>query len=166
MFFIRKNPTEKKLIELGYDWIVKNYRRQLRGNQLNKAEWQKALDNFYQSVAHKKEGKNNVNVAVRQTFDDNEVLPALNVSQITLPEYDIDFLKNKIFHDYKTTGKPTLSDIDFLYQTFKKEFPKTLRQADLLIDDTARAIDIITEEYSKEKATLIDAAFEFLRCQG
>ena len=99
MFFVRKNSTEKKLIELGYDWIVKNYRKQLKNKKFNKAEWQKALDNFYQSVAHKKEGKNNVNVAVRQTFDDNEVLPALNVSQITLPEYDVDFLKNKIYHD-------------------------------------------------------------------
>ncbi|WP_277632441.1 hypothetical protein [Avrilella dinanensis] len=162
MFFIRKNPTEKKLIELGYDWIVKNYRRQLRNNQLSKAEWRKALDNFYQSVAHKKEGKNNVNVAVRQTFDDNEVLPALNVSQITLPEYDIDFLKNKIYHDYKTTGKPTLSDIDFLYQIFKKEFPENITQPDCPVNDTDQAIDIITEEYNKEKAALINAAFEFL----
>lgn len=163
MFFIRKNSTEKKLIELGYIEVVKNYRKQLKNKQLNKVEWQKALNDFYQSVAQKKEGKQNVNVAVRQTFDDDEVLPSLNVSKISLPEYDVDFIKNKIFHDYKNSEKLIFSDIDFLYQIFKKEFPETPYQVDLSVDDTAQAIDIITDEFDKEKAALIHAAFAFLR---
>lgn len=163
MFFIRKNSIEKKLIELGYIEVVKNYRKQLKNKQLNKVEWQKALDDFYQSVAQKKEGKQNVNVAVRQTFDDDEVLPALNVSKISLPEYDIDFIKNKIFHDYKNSEKLILSDIDFLYRIFQKDFSEIEPQTDVSIKDTAQAIDIITDEYDKEKAALIHAAFAFLR---
>ena len=163
MFFISKNSTEKKLIELGYSEVVKNYRKQLKNKKLDKSEWQKALDDFYQSVAQKKEGKQNVNVAVSQTFDDDEVLPALNVSKISLPEYDIDFIKNKIFHDYKNTGKLVTSDIDFLYRIFQKDFSAIEPQTDVSVKDTAQAIDMITDEYDKEKAALIYAAFEFLR---
>ena len=163
MFFIRKDSIEKKLIELGYIEVVKNYRKQLKNKQLNKVEWQKALDDFYQSVAQKKEGKQNVNVAVSQTFDDDEVLPALNVTKISLPEYDIDFIKNKIFHDYKNSEKLVLSDIDFLYRIFQKDFSEIEPQTDVSIKDTAQAIDIITDEYDKEKAALIHAVFAFLR---
>ncbi|HLV47126.1 MAG TPA: hypothetical protein VKY32_08825, partial [Flavobacterium sp.] len=100
---------------------------------------------------------------VSQTFDDDEVLPALNVTKISLPEYDIDFIKNKIFHDYKNSEKLVLSDIDFLYRIFQKDFSEIEPQTDVSIKDTAQAIDIITDEYDKEKAALIHAVFAFLR---
>ncbi len=160
MLFFKKNSTEKKLINLGYDWIVKSYRKQLKNKQLSKDEWQIALEKFYASVAHKQTHQNNVNVATRQSFDDNEVLPALNVSQITLPEYDIEFIKNKIYNDYKTTGKYNRSEIDFLYQLFIKQFAEV--EPNDVVASEAAAIDVVTDEYITEKATQISAAFKFL----
>src|SRR5690606_32503778 len=99
----------------------------------------------------------------RQTFDDDEVLPALNVSKITLPEYEVDFIKNKIYHDYKNTGKLVVSDIDFLYRIFQKDFSEIKSQTDFSIKDAMQAIELITDDYQPKKVALIYAAFEFLR---
>ncbi len=160
IFDLFLSSTEKKLLKLGYGDIVKNYKKQLKNKTLDKKLYQELLEQLLTKNEHKLFHLDNVNVATRQNFQDFDVLPALNVSKITIPEYDLDFVKSKIYFNFKNNQQIIKGDIEFLFEQFKKEFHyhtfDSVTSNELPISEN---INYISEDYTSENKEKVFSAF-------
>lgn len=160
IFDLFLSPTEKKLLRLGYRDVVKNYKLQLKNKKIDKKKYNELLEQILAKNEYKLANVDNVNVATRQNFQDYDVLPALNVSKITIPEYDLDFVKSKIYFNFKNNQQIIRGDIEFLLEQFKKEFFHYSFEGVLPNENSiSENIHLITEEYTPDKKELIYSAF-------
>lgn len=166
MFHFWKSDTEKKLLALGHRDIVAYYRQQLRQKKISKAGYIQSLQDLLAEQKNKLANINNVNVATRQSFIDDDILIALNVSKIQQPEYDIDFIKNKIAFNFKNNNRLYTNEIRFLFDIFKTEFGELLSGQNNIVHEHDHPdgfwIDLICGDYTSQNAPEVFHAFQAL----
>lgn len=166
MFHFWKSDIEKKLLALGHQDSIAYYKQQLRQKKISKAVYMQYLQDLLAEQKSKLSNIGNVNVATRQSFADDEILIPLNVSKIQQPEYDIDFIKNKIAFDFKNNQRLYANEIRFLFDFFKTEFSEFLSDQNKTVAKHDHPADfwvnLICGDYTPQNAPIVFQAFQYL----
>lgn len=158
-----KSKIERKLLKLGHTESIAQYRKQLKAKEISKHDFNRLLTSLWEQQKAKWEQRENVNVATRQSFIDDDTLVPLNLHQIQTIVYDFDFIKNKIFFEYKNTGSIPHSLVDSLFEEVKKDpLFKEILTTDFKHTEelsTEQCIQQITDPYHEENRIHVFQAF-------
>lgn len=123
MFLFFKSTLEKNLIKLGFTDSVNQYKQKLKNKELTKKEYNNALQSLYN--AHQVQLKNikNVNVATRQTFDDDELLVPLNLQNIKQEFIDYDFIYSSLLFEYNNNKRIHTKALHELNKLLTEQYP-------------------------------------------
>lgn len=166
MFSFFKSSVEKDLIKLGFNQLIKGYKQKVRSKEWTKQQYTDALKSVHKKHLSELQNIGNVNVATRQSFDDDELLTPLNLQNIQQEYIDIDYLYSSILFDYNTNKRIHAKALSQLEQVLKERFPdavvsdavyEKLKDADvkLLIDEAMRAMDASNKDYLQTVFTLL-----------
>lgn len=141
----------KQLKKLGHTAQLAQYQAQRNNNQLNKVEYRSKIENLWLQQQNNWHHRDNVNVATRQSFTTNETLVPLNLEQIQTEVYDIDFIKNKLFFDYKNQGSVNYALVTTLKKALKadEQFASMWQESEIQkqVFSEPECIEILTSTY-------------------
>jgi len=167
MFSLFKSSKEKQLIRLGFQTLIDSYYAKLKSKEWTKEEWKAAIDQLYEQNKTAVFNADNVNVATRQSFVDDEVLVPLNLQNIQQEYIDYDFIYSSLIYEYKNYQRVHSRAIVELIKYLKEKFPKAtvdnqcseqLKQL-----STKDLIDKATQEITEENASYMASVFEELK---
>lgn len=123
MFLFFKSTLEKNLIKLGLANSVNQYKQKLKNKELTKKEYNNALQSLFN--AHQTQLKNikNVNVATRQTFDDDALLVPLNLQNIKQEFIDYDFIYSSLLFEYNNNKRIHTKALHELNKLLTEQYP-------------------------------------------
>lgn len=132
MFSLFKSTVEKDLIKLGFEELVKGYRQKLKNKEWTKQQLTDALKNLH--TQHKNEIKNinNVNVATRQSFDDDELIVPLNLQNIQQEFIDYDYIYSTLLFEYNSNSRIHSKALYQLDKLLNEKYPDAIILEDKL----------------------------------
>lgn len=95
------NTKEKKLRAIGFASMVDALQARKKNGEITKKEYKKIINQWCQRNEKSIENKGHIEVSARQSFDENEVLPPLNLQNIHTQVFDIDYAESLLLFEYK-----------------------------------------------------------------
>lgn len=160
MFSFFKNSVEKDLVKLGYAQLIEGYKQKVRSKEFTKQQYKKALKQLHEKHLNQINNANNVNVATRQTFDDDELLTPLNLQNIQQEFIDVDFLYSSLLFEFNSRNRIHVKALTELDKFLTIQFPNAVileedrekvKQFDLktLLNEATLPIDFASKNYLK-----------------
>jgi len=128
MFSFFKNPLEKDLIKLGFGKLIEGYRQKLRSKEWTRKQYKEALRDFHEQHLGELRNAGNVNVATRQSFDDDELMVPLNLQNIQQEFIDIDYLYSSLLFEYHNHKRIHTKALHELEKLLKERFPEAVEE--------------------------------------
>lgn len=100
MFSFFKSAKEKQLEKLGYQLLIESYKEKVKTKEWTKKEFSQAIDDLYNEKKAIVSNATNINVATRQSFDDDETMIPLNLQNIQQEFIDYDFIYSSLIFEY------------------------------------------------------------------
>lgn len=132
MFSFFKSSKEKKLEKLGFQSLIHSYKEKLRNKEWTRKEYNQAVDQLFDEKKTAIDNVENINVATRQSFDDDEVMVPLNLQNIQLEYIDYDFVYNSLLFEYKNKKRIHQKALEQLENRLDQLFPNVEIAQDLL----------------------------------
>lgn len=136
MFLFFKSNTEKDLIKLGFQELIKGYKQKVKSNEWTKKQYNDALKTLHAKHQNQINNINNVNVATRQSFDVDDNIVPLNLQNIQQEFIDYDYLYSTLLFEFNSN---------------KRIHTKALHQLDKLLQENYPDAIILAEEEQKVK---------------
>lgn len=160
MFSFFKSTIEKDLIKLGYATLVESYRQKVKAKKWNHSEFKNALKTLHDKHLNEINNIQNVNVATRQSFVDDELLTPLNLQNIQDEYIDFDFIYSSLLFEYNNHNRVHEKAVSELDRHLSERFPDaTLSETDLekvqsmdirtLIDEASQPMENSNKNYLK-----------------
>lgn len=134
------NSKEKKLREIGYSSVVDEIKEKRKKGEISKEEYNKQIDEWYLKNQKAIEQGKHVEVSARQSFDESEVLPPLNLENIALEVFDIDYVESLLLFEYKEHQKIDQKIIRELINYHKKNNSTITKEIQSLTDYTEKEL--------------------------
>ena len=132
MFSFFKNSIEKDLLKLGYDRLITGYKQKLKNKEITKQQYHNLLNNLHKKHQSTLSNLTNVNVATRQSFNDNEVMVPLNLQNIQQEYIDVDFLYSSLLFEYTNHNRINHKALNELLTLLNTKFPDAvIKEEDL-----------------------------------
>src|SRR5690606_12829139 len=123
MFSFFKSRIEKDLIKLGYATLIEGYRQKVKANEWTSSEFKNALNALHKKHLHEIENIQNVNVATRQSFVDDELMVSLNLQNIQHEYIDFDFIYSSLLFEYSNNNRVHAKAVSELERHLLERFP-------------------------------------------
>lgn len=155
-----KSNKEKKLEKLGYQSLIQSYKEKVRSKEWTKNKYSQAIDNLYDEKKAAIDNAENINVATRQSFNEDEVMVPLNLQNIQQEYIDYDFIYSSLIFEYNNYGRVHTKALYELERHLDELFPDTqasekdlqeLQQLHIrmLIDQALLPMSLENKEYLK-----------------
>lgn len=105
MFSFFKSGKEKALEKLGYKTLIDSYKQKVTNKEWDNKKYKEAIDKLFNDQKAIVSNANNVNVATRQSFVDDEVMVPLNLQNIQQEYIDYDFIFSTLVYEFKNHKK-------------------------------------------------------------
>lgn len=123
MFSFFKSAIEKDLIQLGFGELVRQYKQKLKNKEFTKQQFYAALKELHNKHQSKLSNIKNVNVATRQTFDDDEILVPLNLQNIQQEFIDYDYLYSTLLFEFNNNNRIHTKALQQLDKLLHENYP-------------------------------------------
>ena len=134
MFSFFKSNIEKDLIKLGFEELVKSYRKKVKTNEWSKQQYNDTLKSLHTKHKNQINNINNVNVATRQSFDVDDSIVPLNLQNIQQEFIDYDYIYSTLLYEYNSNNRI---------------HTKALYQLDKLLHENYNDVVILAEDQQK-----------------
>ena len=128
MFSFFKNTLEKDLIKLGFGKLIEGYKQKVRTKEWSERQYKEALRDFHTRHISEVRNAGNVNVATRQSFDDDELMVPLNLQNIQQEFIDIDYLYSSLLFEYHNHKRVHTKALHELEKLLKERFPDAVEE--------------------------------------
>lgn len=152
MFSFFKDAVEKDLIKLGFSQLIKGYKQKLKSKEITKEQYKNALKELHNKHFNQINNLGNINVATRQTFDDDELMVPLNLQNIQDEFIDIDFLYSSLLFEYNSHQRVHTRALTELENLLHQQFPN----ATILPDDLSKIEEFDLKTLINEATLPID----------
>ena len=123
MFSFFKSAKEKQLEKLGYQLLIESYKEKVKTKEWTKKESSQAIDNLYNEKKAIVSNATNINVATRQSFDDDETMVPLNLQNIQQEFIDYDFIYSSFIFEYNNYKRIHTKALNELIRYLNNHFP-------------------------------------------
>lgn len=128
MFSFFKSTLEKDLIKLGFGKLIEGYKQKVRSKEWSGRQYKEALKEFHAQHLGELRNSGNVNVATRQSFDDDELMVPLNLQNIQQEFIDIDYLYSSLLFEYHNHKRIHTKALHELEKLLKERFPEAVEE--------------------------------------
>lgn len=123
MFSFFKSAKEKQLEKLGYQLLIESYKEKVKTKEWTKKEFSQAIDDLYNEKKAIVSNATNINVATRQSFDDDETMVPLNLQNIQQEFIDYDFIYSSLIFEYNNYKRIHTKALNELTRYLNNHFP-------------------------------------------
>jgi len=123
MFSFFKSAKEKQLEKLGYQLLIESYKEKVKTKEWTKKEFSQAIDDLYNEKKTIVSNATNINVATRQSFDDDETMVPLNLQNIQQEFIDYDFIYSSLIFEYNNYKRIHTKALNELIRYLNNHFP-------------------------------------------
>lgn len=123
MFSFFKSAKEKQLEKLGYQLLIQSYKEKVKTKEWTKKEFSQAIDDLYNEKKAIVSNATNINVATRQSFDDDETMVPLNLQNIQQEFIDYDFIYSSLIFEYNNYKRIHTKALNELTRYLNNHFP-------------------------------------------
>jgi len=160
VFSFFKSDKEKKLEKLGYQSLIQSYKQKVSNKEWTRSEYRQAMNLLYKEKKTAVDNAENVNIATRQSFKEDDVMVPLNLQNIQQESVDYNLIYSLLIFEYSNYKRVHPKALYELEQHLDELFPDTqtsekdlqkLQQLDLkiLIDKALLPITMENKEYLK-----------------
>jgi len=89
VFSFFKSDKEKKLEKIGYKSLIQSYKQKASNKEWTRSEYRQAMNLLYKEKKTAVDNAENVNIATRQSFKEDEVMVPLNLQNIQQESVDL-----------------------------------------------------------------------------
>lgn len=160
MFSFFKNTLEKDLVKLGFGRLLEGYKQKVKTKEWTGKQYKEALKDLHSRHRSQLSNAENVNVATRQSFDDDELMVPLNLQNIQQEYIDIDFLYSSLLFEYRNHERVHTKALYELEKLLSERFPDAADDESLhrlygnselkfLIDQACIPMDVANKNHLK-----------------
>jgi len=167
MFSFFKNTLEKDLIKLGFGKLIEGYKQKVRSKEWTRRQYKEALRDFHSQHLSELSNSENINVATRQSFDDDELMVPLNLQNIQQEYVDVDYLYSSLLFEYQNSKRVHTKALHELEKLLKDRFPDAVADEELYRlyenSELKLLIDLACMPIEETNKNLLKTAFALLK---
>lgn len=92
---------EKDLIKIGFQPLIDSLKKQLKNKEITKQTYHKTIEKWHSDNKLAIQKGESIQAYIKQSFNEREILPPMNLSNIQMEVVDVDYLQSLILFDYK-----------------------------------------------------------------
>lgn len=123
MFSFFKSSTEKDLLKLGFQELIKAYKQKVKNREWTTKQYNDALKSLHTKNKNQINNIDNVNVATRQSFDVDDSIVPLNLQNIQQEFIDYDFLYSTLLFEYNNNNRIHTKALHELDKLLHENYP-------------------------------------------